>query len=76
MDIKKISNNTVQQIIDTFTKQLMNGALKPGDVIDSITLEKPLEAGTYQAMAVTTVYDDKGEAQLTSRVPVTLNVAG
>ena len=53
-----------------------SGALKPGDVIDSITLEKPLEAGTYQAMAVTTVYDDKGEAQLTSRVPVTLNVAG
>ena len=33
MDIKKISNNTVQQIIDTFTKQLMNGALKPGDQI-------------------------------------------
>ena len=33
MDIKKISNNTVQQIIDTFTKQLMNGALRPGDQI-------------------------------------------
>ena len=33
MDIKKISNNTVQQIIDIFTKQLMNGALKPGDQI-------------------------------------------
>ena len=44
-------------------------------LVHSITLDKPLEAGTYQALAVTTVYDDKGEAQLTSRVPVTLNVA-
>ena len=33
MDIKRISTNTVQQIIDTFTKQLTNGTLKPGDQI-------------------------------------------
>ena len=51
-------------------------ALKPGEVIDSITLSKPLEPGTYQAMAVTTVDDADGEVQLVSRVPVTLNVAG
>ena len=52
-----------------------SGALKPGEVIDSIALDKPLEPGVYQAMAVTTVYDKDGEVQLTSRVPVTLNVA-
>ncbi len=49
-------------------------ALKPGETIDTLTLDKPLASGEYQAMAVTTVYDDAGEAQLTSRVPVTINV--
>ena len=50
-------------------------ALKPGEVIESITLAKPLAPGAYDALAVTTVYDESGEVQLTSRVPVTLNVA-
>ena len=48
--------------------------LKPGDSIDQITLDKPLSAGQYDAMAVTNVYDDDGEVQFTHRVPVTLNV--
>ena len=42
--------------------------------IDGFTLEAPLPAGEHQAMAVTTVYDKAGEAQLTTRVPVTINV--
>ena len=50
--------------------------VKPGEAIDSATLDEPLAPGTYKAMAVTTVVDEKGEAQLTTRVPVTLNVAG
>ena len=33
MDIQKISNNTVQQIIDAFTQRLMDGQLRPGDQI-------------------------------------------
>lgn len=33
MDIKKVKNNAVQQIIDTFTQQLVSGALRPGDQI-------------------------------------------
>ncbi len=33
MDIKKVSNNAVQQIIDVFTEQLIQGKLKPGDQI-------------------------------------------
>ena len=33
MDIQRISNNTVQQIIDAFTQSLLDGTLKPGDQI-------------------------------------------
>ena len=33
MEVPKISNNTVQQIIDAFTEQLINGRLRPGDQI-------------------------------------------
>lgn len=33
MDIQKISNNTVQQIIDSLTEQLIIGKLRPGDQI-------------------------------------------
>lgn len=33
MDVKKISNNAVQQIIDAFTGQLILGKLKPGEQI-------------------------------------------
>ena len=33
MDIRKISNNAVQQIIDAFTERLLDGSLKPGDQI-------------------------------------------
>ena len=50
--------------------------VKPGEALDSVTLDTPLAPGTYKALAVTTVVDEKGEAQLTTRVPVTLNVAG
>jgi DNA-binding FadR family transcriptional regulator len=33
MDVKKISTNAVQQIIDSFTQALLDGSLKPGDQI-------------------------------------------
>ena len=33
MDLKKISTNAVQQIIDSFTQALLKGSLKPGDQI-------------------------------------------
>ena len=33
MDVQKISNNAVQQIIDTFTEQLIQGQLRPGEQI-------------------------------------------
>ena len=33
MDVRKINNNAVQQIIDAFTEQLISGKLLPGDQI-------------------------------------------
>ena len=33
MEIQKIQNNAVQQIIDAFTQQLVQGKLRPGDQI-------------------------------------------
>ena len=33
MDVQRINNNAVQQIIDTFTEQLLLGKLRPGDQI-------------------------------------------
>ena len=50
--------------------------LKPGEGIEQITLDEPLAPGSYEATAVTTIYNKKGEAEFTNRVPVTLNVAG
>ena len=52
-----------------------SGALKPGEALEDIVLEKPLPAGSHQAIAVTTVYDKDGAPVLTTRVPVTINVA-
>ena len=52
-----------------------SGALKPGEALEDIVLEKPLPAGSHQAIAVTTVYDKDGAPALTTRVPVTINVA-
>jgi len=49
--------------------------LKPGESIDGITLEKPLAAGDYEAMVVSTVKDDAGETVMTTRVPVNVSVA-
>ena len=39
-------------------------------------LDKPLAPGSYEATVVTTVYDADGAQQFSSRVPVTVNVAG
>ena len=57
------------------------GGPKKGDGLttyyeDQITLDAPLAPGTYQAMAVTSIYDAEGNLQFANRVPVTLNVAG
>ena len=70
-----LSGNTAAVALTVDGEAIWSGELTPGETLDGITLDKALEAGEYQAMVVTTVYDDAGEHQLTSRVPVTLNVA-
>ena len=64
---------TVELVVNDET--VYSGALKPGETIEGITLDKALAAGEYQGMVVTTVYDAAGEHQVTTRVPVTLTVA-
>ena len=53
-----------------------SGALKPGQTLDTIKLNKALAAGEYEALAVTTITDEAGEVLFANRVPVTLRVAG
>ena len=57
-------------------KLYSSGPLKPGETIEGIVLDKPLAPGSYEATVVTTVYDADGAQQFSSRVPVTVNVAG
>ena len=69
------SGNTVTVALVVDGETVYTGALKPGESIDGITLDKPLAAGNYEAMVVTTVKDDAGETVMTTRVPVTISVA-
>ena len=48
--------------------------LQPGEVVETFELEKELPAGSYEALAVTTIMGEDGEPQLVSRVPVTIAV--
>ena len=74
-------HNTAISGRDVVLKLLLDGepvytsqALKPGESIDEITLDRALTTGRCDAMAVTSIYGDDGEVQFTNRVPVTLNV--
>ena len=49
--------------------------IAPGESVEEIVLSAPLAAGSYDAVAVTTVCDAEGNVQFTSRVPVVLEVA-
>ena len=70
-----ISGNaaTVTLVVDGET--VFTRKLQPGETIDGITLEKPLAAGNYDALVVTTVDDNAGGTAMTTRVPVTMSVA-
>ena len=63
------------EIYSRYRDNITRGVLKPGEALEDIVLEKPLPAGSHQAIAVTTVYDKDGAPALTTRVPVTINVA-
>ena len=69
------SGNTVTVALVVDGETVYTRTLKPGESIDGITLEKPLSAGNYEAMVVSTVKDAAGETVMTTRVPVTMSVA-
>ena len=71
-----ISGNPISLSLLLDEAEIFAAKLQPGESLDGIALNAPLAAGTYQAMAVTVVTDADGENQLTTRVPVTLHVAG
>ena len=70
-----ISGNPVSLSLVLDGEAIYTAQLAPGESLDGIELAAPLAPGSYQAMAVATVYDADGEQQLTNRVPVVLNVA-
>ena len=71
-----VSGNAVVLSIVSGDKELFCSApIAPGESLTGMTLTEALPAGAHEATAVTTVYSEDGSVQLTSRAPVTLNVA-
>ena len=50
--------------------------IQPGSSVEQVTLTAPLAPGSYDGIAVSSVYDDQGELLFANRVPVSVNVAG
>ena len=69
------SGNAVSVALMVDGETVFTRTLKPGESLDGFTLEKPLAAGNYDAMVVTTVKDAAGETVMTTRMPVTISVA-
>ena len=69
------SGNAVSVALMVDGETVFTRTLKPGESLDGFTLEKPLAAGNYDAMVVTTVKDTAGETVMTTRMPVTISVA-
>ena len=69
------SGNAVSVALMVDGETVFTRTLKPGESLDGFTLEKPLAAGNYDAMVVTTVKDATGETVMTTRMPVTISVA-
>ena len=71
-----VSGNTVVLTIEKDGAEIYRSeSIAPGESVSEIALTEALTAGVHDAAAVTTVYNEDGSVQLTSRVPVTLNVA-
>ena len=54
-----------------YTSQL----LQPGESLEGIVLDAPLAAGSYEAVSITSIYDENGECLFTNRIPIAINVA-
>ena len=68
-------NETVLSILVGEEEIFTSKALKPGESIDTFTLNKALESGEIEAVAVTKVYDEDGEYVSSTSVPVKIQVA-
>ena len=51
-----------------------SGRIQPGESLEGITLNRALESGSYEAVAVMSVYDAEGTVVSATRVPVTIQV--
>ena len=70
-----ISGNAVVLTITAGDEELfVSEALKPGDVLESFTLTRALEAGSYEALVATSVTDAEGAVLSSTRVPVCIVV--
>ena len=68
-------NAVVLSILMGDTELYRSESIAPGERIEEIRLSQPLSAGTYEAVAVTAIYDADGNYLFANRIPVTLDVA-
>ena len=68
-------NAVVLSILMGQTELYRSESIAPGERIEEIRLSQPLSAGTYEAVAVTAIYDADGNYLFANRIPVTLDVA-
>ena len=70
-----ISGNAVVLSILLDGEELYRSAqIQPGESLEGVALNRALEAGSYEAVAVMSVYDAEGAAVSSTRVPVTVQV--
>ena len=70
-----ISGNAVVLTISVDGEELfVSEALKPGDALESFSLTRALEAGSYEALVATSVTDAEGAILSSTRVPVSIQV--
>jgi len=70
-----ISGNAVVLTIEMDGEELYrSAALQPGESLPAFELNRVLEAGSYDAVAVAAVYDAEGAFVSSARVPVGIQV--
>ena len=70
-----ISGNAIELVILMGEEELYRSEmLQPGESISEFVLVRALEAGEYEAIAKTSVYDENGEFVSATRVPVGIKV--
>ncbi len=68
-------NSVVLSIEMNGTELFRSETLAPGETLNAVRLNTALEAGSYEAVSVTAIYEEDGTYLFANRVPVTLVVA-